>query len=82
MLARCTSAQEVQRMVPPLDVAFAWLVHRLNPVAYQHDLAKLHGSTFASTRCSVAKLPTHHIARTTSIAPYLCSAACRKGISR
>lgn len=49
MLARCTSAQEVQGMVPPLDVAFAWLVHRLNPVAYQHDLAKLHGSTFAST---------------------------------
>ena len=40
--------EEFARMVPPLDVAFAWLVHRLNPVAYVKDLQAL--SVLASSK--------------------------------
>lgn len=30
-------------LVPPLDVAYAWLVHRLSPLTYERDCVALFG---------------------------------------
>lgn len=35
--------QNPSRLIPPLDVAWVWLVHRFNPARYEADCVRLHG---------------------------------------
>jgi hypothetical protein len=39
------SEAEAGELVPPLDVAYAWLCHRLAPAAYEADCKRLFGRT-------------------------------------
>jgi hypothetical protein len=45
LLASATAKSEADagQLVPPLDIAYAWLCHRLAPAAYEADCQRLFG---------------------------------------
>lgn len=44
MLHKMPPGPKRDAMIPPLDVAYAWLCHRLNPHAYSADCMRLFGT--------------------------------------
>ena len=43
LMASCRDDEDRQKLIPPLDIQFVWLVHRLSPISYQCDTKALNG---------------------------------------
>lgn len=57
-LVAATRSDDLQKLTPPLDVAWVWFVHRLDPMAYRVDCMKLVKKELDTTHFpGVEKLP-------------------------
>lgn len=68
MLAQGSSLCDSFSAIPPLDVAFTWLVHRLNPAAYAADIKRIFGEEKSASALSRGynsrQAPTRYLAGT------------------
>jgi hypothetical protein len=49
LLALSKAKGNTRELIPPLDIAFAWLIHRLHPVKYAQDCKDLLGAELEET---------------------------------
>jgi hypothetical protein len=60
LLHRTTPAEARSAMIPPLDVAFVWHVHRLNPIQYELYCKKMFGGIIHPSEHQAFKFTDQH----------------------